>query len=127
MKAIYKIILFSAIAFMGSTATPVHASKTEAPKTETKADVKKSETAVFYIVPRMTCQKCENRIKSNMRFEKGIQSIETSLENQTVTIKYNPRKTNVEAFVKAFKKLGYTASTEGRPEADPNAAPVCKE
>lgn len=75
-------------------------------------DAKQTATAVFTVSPQMTCQNCENKIKSNLRFEKGVNEIVTDLDAQTVTIKYNPDKTNVEAITKAFKKIGYTA-TEG--------------
>ncbi len=67
-------------------------------------------TAVFTVMPKMSCQNCENKIKSNLRFEKGVKSIETSLTGQTVTVKYNPKKTNVEAIQKGFAKIGYAAT-----------------
>ncbi|MDE6052102.1 MAG: heavy-metal-associated domain-containing protein, partial [Paramuribaculum sp.] len=38
---------------------------------------KATETAVFTVNPHMTCQNCENKIKSNLRFEKGVNSIAT--------------------------------------------------
>ena len=61
-------------------------------------------------MPKMSCQNCENKIKSNLRFEKGIKSIETSLDSQTVTVVFNPKKTNVENIQKGFKKIGYAAT-----------------
>lgn len=67
-------------------------------------------TAVFNVMPKMSCQNCENKIKSNLRFEKGIKSIETSLDEQTVKVTFNPKKTNVEAIQKGFKKIGYSAT-----------------
>ena len=67
-------------------------------------------TAVFTVSPKMSCQNCENKIKSNLRFEKGIKSIDTSLTEQTVKVVYNPKKTNVESIKKGFAKIGYTAT-----------------
>lgn len=67
-------------------------------------------TAVFTVMPKMSCQNCENKIKSNLRFEKGVKSIETSLSGQTVTVKYNPKKTNIESIQKGFAKIGYAAT-----------------
>ncbi len=67
-------------------------------------------TAIFNVMPKMSCQNCENKIKSNLRFEKGIKSIETSLDSQTVTVVFNPKKTNVENIQKGFKKIGYAAT-----------------
>lgn len=67
-------------------------------------------TAIFNVMPKMSCQNCENKIKSNLRFEKGIKSIETSLDSQTVTVVFNLKKTNVENIQKGFKKIGYAAT-----------------
>ena len=57
--------------------------------------------------PKMHCESCENKIKKNLRFEKGVIKIETSVEAQTVTVTYNPAKTNVENIQAAMKKIGY--------------------
>ncbi|MEE1391779.1 MAG: heavy-metal-associated domain-containing protein [Segatella copri] len=52
----------------------------------------------FTTTPQMYCAACENKIKNNYRFEKGIKSIETSVPNQTVTVKYNADKTTIPFF-----------------------------
>ena len=57
--------------------------------------------------PQMHCQSCENKIKSNMRFEKGVRKVETDLETQHVTITYDPRKATVESLQAGMKKIGY--------------------
>ena len=87
--------------------------------------------AVFKLTPRMTCSNCENKIKSNLRFEKGVSEIVTDLRSQTVTIKYNAAKTGIEALQKAFRKIGYTAveadgDTPAVCPADSAAAPCCR-
>lgn len=64
----------------------------------------------FTVSPQMTCQNCENKIKTNIRYEKGVKQIETSLSDQIVTIKYDAAKTNPEKIADAFKKIGYTAT-----------------
>ncbi|MBP3763930.1 MAG: heavy-metal-associated domain-containing protein [Bacteroidales bacterium] len=63
--------------------------------------------AVLIPTPQMHCQSCENKIKKNMRFEKGVKRIETDLETQHVTITYDGRKTNVKALQEGMKKIGY--------------------
>lgn len=68
-------------------------------------------TAVFSVTPGMSCQNCENKIKSNLRFEKGVKDITTSLSDQAVTITYDPAKTSETKLIGAFKKIGYTATT----------------
>ena len=57
--------------------------------------------------PQMHCASCENKIKSNMRFEKGVKKVETNIERQQVTITYDPSKTNVESLRAGMKKIGY--------------------
>lgn len=56
------------------------------------------KTVVFTTTPQMHCAACENKIKNNLRFEKGIKNIETSVPNQTVTVKYNADKPTIPFF-----------------------------
>lgn len=67
-------------------------------------------TAIFTVNPGMSCQNCENKIKSNLRFEKGVKNIVTSLSEQAVKVTYDPAKTSEAKLIEAFKKIGYTAS-----------------
>lgn len=62
---------------------------------------------VFIPTPQMHCQKCENKIKGNMRFEKGVRKVETDLETQHVTITYDSRKASVKTLQEGMKKIGY--------------------
>ena len=88
---------------------------------------KATETAVFTVNPQMTCQNCENKIKSNLRFEKGVNSIATDLSAQTVTVTYDPAKTTPEKLTAAFKKIGYEASVAtGEACAAPAQKGCCK-
>lgn len=40
-------------------------------------------------------------------FVKGTKKIDTSVDEQKVTIVYDPQKVNYDAYVAAFKKIGY--------------------
>lgn len=57
----------------------------------------------------MHCASCEKKIKGNLRYEKGVKRIDTSVEQQKVTVKYDADKTSAEKLQKAFKKFGYEA------------------
>lgn len=57
----------------------------------------------------MYCENCENKIKGNLRFEKGIKEIVTHIDAQTVTIKYDADKTSEEKLLKGFEKFDYKA------------------
>ncbi len=65
------------------------------------------KVAVLIPTPQMHCQKCENKIKKNMRFEKGVRKVETDLEAQHVSITYDPKKATVESLQAGMKKIGY--------------------
>ena len=70
--------------------------------------------------PEMHCESCENKIKGNMRFEKGVVKVETNLDRQEVAITYNPKKNNVEGLRKAMKKIGYDTKLVSDKEVTPN-------
>ena len=74
---------------------------------------KNMQTLVVTTTPRMSCQNCENKIKGNLRFEKGIHKIETDLKNQTVTVTYDADKTDETKIAEAFGKLNYQVSKAG--------------
>ena len=67
------------------------------------------QTLVVTTTPQMHCDACERRIKNNIRFEKGVKTIKTSIENQTVTISYDSEKNTESNLIKAFNKFGYKA------------------
>lgn len=68
------------------------------------------KTVVLTTNPQMHCESCEKKIKGNIRFEKGIKTIETDLKTKTITIEYDADKTNVQNIIKGFKKIKYEAS-----------------
>jgi len=61
------------------------------------------KTVVLKTQPEMHCTGCEKKIKDNIRFEKGIKSITTNLDNKNI--------------IAGFKKIKYEAS-----EATPTPA-----
>ena len=68
------------------------------------------KTVVLTTQPEMHCANCEKKIKDNIRFEKGIKSIKTSLDDKTVTIEYDADKTSVDKIKEGFKKIKYEAT-----------------
>lgn len=76
------------------------------------ADQPKKETAVFTVQPKMHCQNCENKIKTNLRFEKGVSDVTTDVKNNTVTVVYDNKKTDIEKLKTAFGKIGYKAEEQ---------------
>ena len=72
--------------------------------------------------PKMSCSNCENKIKKNIRFEKGIHQITTDRQGQVVTIEYDADKTDENNIIKAFEKIKYKAV-----KLDDKAAPSDKQ
>ncbi len=71
------------------------------------------------------CGMCEERIETNMAFEKGVKSVELDDETKIVTIVYKTAKTDPDKLRKAISKLGYDADDVA---ADPDAyekLPAC--
>lgn len=83
------------------------------------ASAAEAVVAVFAVNPPMSCQNCENKIKSNLRYEKGVKKIVTSIKDQKVTVTYDPAKTSPEKLISGFSKIGYEAL-----EYDGDKAPV---
>ena len=67
------------------------------------------KTVVLTTTPQMHCANCEKKIKENIRFEKGIKSIKTNLNDKTVIIEYDADKTTVPSIIEGFKKIKYEA------------------
>ena len=74
------------------------------------ANAKDIKTVVLTTDPIMHCANCEAKIKENLKYCKGIKSIETNVEQQSVTIQYDADKTSPDAFIKSLKKANYTAT-----------------
>ena len=73
-----------------------------------------ADTLHVTTTPQMHCANCEKKIKSNIRFVKGVKKIETSVPQQTVTIIYDPRKSTYQDFEKAFEKIGFRIEAVGK-------------
>lgn len=71
------------------------------------AHAKDIHKLVVKTTPEMHCENCENKIKKNVRFAKGVKSIQTSLKDQTVTIEYDAEKGTQAGITKEFKKIGF--------------------
>jgi copper chaperone CopZ len=76
------------------------------------------KTVVVTTTPQMHCESCENKIKGNLRFERGVKKIDTNIDNQTVTITYDADKTTVQKLIEGFAKFGYTAKEVKKNESE---------
>lgn len=65
----------------------------------------KWEKVVF--ATHIHCESCVAKLEANLSYEKGVKGLEISLEDQTVTFEYDPKKTSKEKLAEAMKKIGY--------------------
>jgi len=71
---------------------------------------KKIETVTFST--HLHCENCVKKVQENIAYLKGVKSLEVSLEKQTVTVGFDPSKTNAETLAAAIRKLGYPAEIQ---------------
>ena len=74
------------------------------------------EQVVFFV--NMHCQNCEQKIKKNIPYEKGVKDLTTDLAKQSVTIKYRTDKTDKDKLKKSIEKLGFTCEEVQKPKAN---------
>ncbi|MBC8155262.1 MAG: heavy-metal-associated domain-containing protein [Bacteroidetes bacterium] len=55
------------------------------------------------------CEMCKERIERNLAFEKGVKEANLDVAAKVVTIKYNPKKTDVTKLKANIVKTGYDA------------------
>ncbi|MBQ9470419.1 MAG: cation transporter [Bacteroidales bacterium] len=67
-----------------------------------KKDVK---TVVFDV--SVHCKSCKEKIERSVAFEKGIKEINASVDERTVTVRYDAAKTDTDKIAAAIRKLGY--------------------
>lgn len=92
-----------------------------------KEDAKKVETVEYVLTPAPHCQNCVNKIKGNLRFEKGVKNIEVDLEKKSVRISFSPKATSEEKLKEALKKIGYTTTTDSEePQKQDSSENCCK-
>ena len=72
-----------------------------------------NDTLIVTTEPQMHCSGCENRIKQNIRFVKGVKEITTSVPNQKVTIVYQKATATYDDFGKiGFRISRYTCTPQ---------------
>lgn len=55
------------------------------------------------------CANCGRKVQENLSFEKGVKDLKVDVPGKTVTVTFNPAKTDTLKLKTALKKLGYSA------------------
>jgi len=73
------------------------------------------------------CGDCEERIESNIAYEKGVKKVELDDSTKIVTIVFDPKKNSADGLRTAISKIGYDAdNVAADPEAYAKLPACCK-
>ena len=95
-----KIIVLCLVALMG-----VGMAVAQGPK---KGGKGVNTTTVF--MTNLDCQGCAKKINDTIPYEKGVKDVKVDVDTKTVTVTFDPAKTNNENLVKAFAKVKIEAA-----------------
>ena len=115
MKKIVITLLLALMAMPLSSSVNTASAKTIASeqvadkKPKKKAEKKKKDLKTLVLSADIHCKSCSNKIMENIAFEKGIKDLKVSVPEKKITVKYDASKTNEEAILEAFRKIGYPA------------------
>ena len=71
------------------------------------------------------CGMCEERIETNIAYEKGVKKVELDDSTKVVTIGFDPRKTDTDKLRTAISKLGYDADDVEADKEAHDKLPAC--
>ena len=89
---------------------PAAAAAPMAEKIELHAKKAATKTVAFNV--SMHCKNCVKKINDNVAFEKGVKDLSVSLDSKTVTVTYDPARTDVAKLKAALEKLGYKVTVQ---------------
>jgi periplasmic mercuric ion binding protein len=84
-----------------------------------------AKTEVVKFKTSAKCGMCKARIEGDMGKTKGVQKVNLDLSDKTVSIVYNPKKTNVSALKASISKIGYDADEVIANQKSHDALPDC--
>lgn len=95
-----------------SDAAAVQQTAQKKPKKEKKqkAEVK---DVTFHVY--LHCEDCVEKVFDNVSRQKGVKDLEVSLENQTVSVRYDASKTSEDNLKASLEKLGYPVKEQLKP------------
>ncbi len=98
MRNLYPILLFCMLVLASAGYAEENAAKKQPNK----------ETVVLYC--DLHCQGCCDKVMKNIAWEKGVKDLVCDLKSQSVTVTYDPRKTDLPTLLKAFERIGKPAT-----------------
>lgn len=65
----------------------------------------KQSTTTTTFVTDIDCAGCAKKVTNTIPYEKGVKDVQVDVTAKTVTVTFDPTKTNNEALIKAFAKI----------------------
>ncbi len=75
-----------------------------------EAKEKQKDQSVCYKV-NIHCGSCKAKIEKSVPFHKGVKDLDVNMDNNTVTVLYNPTKTDSVKIRQAIEKLDFKVET----------------
>ena len=70
------------------------------------------QTVTTTFVTDIDCAGCAKKVTNTIPYEKGVKDVQVDVATKTVTVTYDPAKTNNETLVKAFSKIKIKAEAK---------------
>ena len=112
------IILLSALLTISIWSAVPCSAADQKPQQEQKA--KQPKRQVVLLSCDLHCQGCCDKIMKNIAFEKGVKDIVCNLSARTVTVTFDPRKTDLDTLLRAFDRIGKPAKLVSTQPASPS-------
>lgn len=63
------------------------------------------KSVVVEFVTDIDCAGCAKKVTNTIPYEKGVKDVKVDVPTKTVTVTFDPAKTNEQALTKAFEKI----------------------
>ncbi len=100
-------------------------------QTETKTETPKLESDTLVVATQIYCSHCDQcgsckpRIENAMKMKKGIKSVSVDSKAKTITVVYNPAKTDPAAIRQSIAETGFDADDVKATKAGYDALDGC--
>lgn len=84
-----------------------------------------AKTQEIKIKTSAQCGMCKDRLEGALAYEKGVQKSVLDLNDKTLTVTYNPKKTDADKIRQKISKTGYDADAVPADKAAYDALPAC--
>jgi periplasmic mercuric ion binding protein len=88
-----------------------------------QSNAQSGQTVIFKTSAK--CGMCKKRIERDLSLSKGVEKATLNLEDKSLTVVYNGKKTNSDKLKKQISKIGYDADEVLANEKSHNALPEC--